>query len=116
MDIFDDLRLRYLRENLMGRDTTIATPFGEKRRVYFDYISGGLPFAPIEDLLTKKVLPHMANTHSESNFSGRQMTYFLDRAYQSVADSIGATDDDVIIFTGAGSTSAINKLILAMGL
>ena len=116
MDILDDRRLRYLRKNLMGRDTTIATPFGEKRRIYFDYIAAGLPFEPIEDLITRKVLPHMANTHAESNFSGRQMTYLVDRAYQSVSDSIGANDDDVIIFTGAGSTSAINKLILAMGL
>ena len=74
MDILDDKRLRYLRENLMGRDTTITTPFGTKRRVYFDYIAAGLPFAPIEDLLPNKVLPLMANTHAESTFSGRQRT------------------------------------------
>ena len=116
MTILDDPKLVYLRENLASRDTTIETPFGRKRRVYFDYIASGLPFAPIEDLIRGRVLPQMANTHTESNTSGRQMTFFLDQAYASVCNSIGATDDDVLVFTGAGSTAAINRLVLALGI
>ena len=116
MTILDDPKLCYLRENLASRDTHIETPFGRKRRAYFDYIASGLPFAPIEDLIRERVLPHMANTHTESNTSGRQMTFFVERAYDSVTTAIGATGDDVLVFTGAGSTAAINRLVLALGL
>lgn len=116
MTILDDPKLRYLRENLASRDTFIETPFGRKRRAYFDYIASGIPFTPIEELLRTRVLQHMANTHTESNTSGRQMTFFLERAYGSVTAAIGATDDDVLVFTGAGSTAAINRLVLALGI
>ncbi len=116
MDILNHPKIKFLQDNVIGRDATIETPFGTKRRVYFDYIASGCSFGPIEDLIAERVLPHMANTHTESNTSGRQITYFVDEAYRSVARSLGATDEDVIIFTGAGSTSAINRLILAMGL
>jgi selenocysteine lyase/cysteine desulfurase len=116
MTILDHPKLRYLRENLASSDSEIDTPFGRKKRAYFDYIASGLPFSPIEDLLRARVLPHMANTHTESNTSGRQMTFFVDRAYESVTRAIGATAEDVLVFTGAGSTAAINRLVLALGI
>lgn len=114
--ILNHPRLRYLREHIVGRDSTIATPFGDKRRVYFDYIASGLAFEPIEEVLCRQVLPHMANTHTESNSSGRRMTSYLEEAYRTVCESVGATGEDVVVFSGAGSTSAINRLVLAMGL
>ena len=49
--VLDDPRLAYLREGMMGRDSEILTPFGRKRRIYFDYIASGLPFAPIEEMI-----------------------------------------------------------------
>ena len=116
-NVLEHARLRYLRGNLCDAESTIETPFGTKRRRYFDYIASGIPFAPIERLIAERVLPHMANTHTESNSSGRQMTFFVERAYETVSRAIGAREDeDVIIFTGAGSTSAINRLILALGI
>lgn len=108
--------IRYLRENVIGRDTRIETPFGSKRRLYFDYIASGLPFGPIEDLVAEKVLPHMANTHTTSSDSGRRMTAYVDQARERIARALGAGPDDVILFTGSGSTGAINHLIRAMGL
>ncbi|MFO8073291.1 MAG: aminotransferase class V-fold PLP-dependent enzyme [Polyangia bacterium] len=114
--VLDHPRLRYLRRNVLGREAVIDTPFGPRRRVYFDYVASGLPFAPIEDLLAEQVLPQMANTHTESNSSGRRMTHLVEQANRTVGESLGAREDDVVIFTGAGSTAAINRLILAMGL
>lgn len=114
--VLDDPRLIYLRDGMMGRDSEILTPFGRKRRVYFDYVASGLPFAPIEKMISERILPHMANTHTESNSSGRQITFHVENAYTTISDSVGATDDDVLIFVGAGSTAAINRLILALGL
>ncbi len=114
--VLADRRLAYLRGGIIGKETTISTPFGQKRRRYFDYIASGLPFDAIEGVLQDRIYPHMANTHTESNFSGRQMTFHVEGAYQEVADSLKANDKDVVIFVGAGSTAAINRLILAMGL
>lgn len=109
-------RLRYLRRNLIGSESQIETPFGPKRRVYFDYIASGVAFHPIEKIILDEVLPHMANTHTESNSSGRNITQLVEQAYQQVCRGLGADERDVVIFTGAGSTAAINRIILAMGL
>ena len=115
-DVLDHPKLRFLRDNIIGRKSYIKTPFGRRKRLYFDYVAAGLACNTIEKLIAKRVLPHMANTHTESNTSGRQMTYLVDQAYRTVTSALGARFDDVVIFTGAGSTSAINRLILAMGL
>lgn len=112
----DHPSIRYLRENVIGRDSCIDTPFGRKRRIYLDYIASGLPFGPVEELITSQVLPWMANTHSEGNASSHRMTSFLEDARRTVAESLGVRDDDAVIFTGSGSTGAINHLIMAMGL
>ncbi len=116
LSVLDNPRLKYLRDNLIGNDSEIETPFGKKRRVYFDYIASGVSFGPIEDQINGRVLPHMANTHTESNTSGRRMTYLVEDAYRQISSGLGADDRDVVIFTGAGSTAAINRIILAMGL
>ncbi len=114
--VLDDPRLVYLRNGMMGRDSEIETPFGPRRRLYFDYIASGLPFEPIEKVISERILPQMANTHTESNSSGRQITFHVENAYRSISRAVGATDDDVLIFVGAGATAAINRLILALGL
>jgi len=115
-DVLDHPKLRFLRDDIIGRKSFIKTPFGRKRRLYFDYVAAGLPSESIERLLARRVLPQMANTHTESNTSGRQITYFVDQAHRTVASALGARFDDVLVFTGAGSTAAINRLILTMGL
>ena len=71
--------------------TFIETPFGTKKRRYFDYIASGIPFAPIEKIISERVLPHMANTHTESNTSGRQITHYVEQAYDQVSRSLGAS-------------------------
>ena len=114
--VLDHPKIKYFRDNLMGLETTLETPFGTKKRRYFDYIASGLPFEPIEKIIWERVMPQMANTHTESNSSGRQITMHVEDAYKKIGKSIGANDQDVVIFTGAGSTAAINRLILAMGL
>lgn len=114
--MLDHPKLRFLRQDIIGKKSFIKTPFGRKKRLYFDHVASSLPCESIEKLIAKRVLPQMANTHTESNTSGRQITYFVDQAYRTVTSALGARFDDVVIFTGAGSTSAINRLILAMGL
>ena len=108
--------LSWVRENVVGRRATIRTPFGTLPKRYFDYTASGLPFAPIEDLVRERVLPWMANTHTDASAVGGYMTELYEEAKQKVARHAGARDDDVVIFTGHGATSAINKLVRALAM
>ncbi len=114
--VLDDPALVYIRENVTGRNSEIVTPFGTRRLRYFDYAASGLPFDPIERVISEQVLPWMANTHTEGNYTGHRMTFLVHEARRKIADCLGARDDDVVLFTGNGSTGAINHLIQAMGL
>jgi len=114
--VLNDPRLRYLRRSVSSTNAFVATPFGRKKLRYFDYTAAGPAFEPIEDVIRSEVLPYMANTHTEGNSTGHRMTWLVDRARRRIAESLGATQDDVVLFTGSGSTGAINHLIQAMGL
>jgi selenocysteine lyase/cysteine desulfurase len=114
--VSDDPRLRYLRQNVSCRNAFITTPFGRKRLRYFDYTAAGPAFEPIEEVIRTEILPYMANTHSEGNSCGHRMTWLVQQARKRISECLGATDQDVVLFTGNGSTGAINHLIQVMGL
>ena len=58
----------------------------------------------------------MANTHTESSFTGHLMTERYEGALRKIGAYVGATQDDVVIPVGSGSTGAINRLIHVLGL
>ena len=108
--------LNWVRQNTYGHRALIPSPHGAQPRRYFDYTASGLPFRPIEELLAERVLPFMANTHTQSNFSGQFITALYEQAHDKVRRALRAGDDDIVIFTGSGATGAINKLITCLGL
>ncbi|MHB8799748.1 MAG: aminotransferase class V-fold PLP-dependent enzyme [Thermoanaerobaculia bacterium] len=105
-----------LRSRVVGAGATIPTPSGEKPLRYFDFIASGRFHADVEEELAEKVLPFMANTHTESNFTGRLMTRCYEDAFARIAGYVGAGKEDVLIPVGSGSTGAINRLIYVLGL
>jgi selenocysteine lyase/cysteine desulfurase len=70
----------------------------------------------IEDLIRDEVLPHYANTHTESTGTGRQTTRLREDARATIHRAVHGTDETVVIFTGTGSTGAINKIVGILGL
>jgi selenocysteine lyase/cysteine desulfurase len=56
-------------------------------------------------------LPRYANTHTESSGTGLQTTRLREDARRIVRESVGGTEDDVVLFCGSGSTAAIDRLI-----
>lgn len=108
--------LEYYRKGVIGGDSVIDTPFGAKPLRYFDFIASGRFHRDVEKELADEVLPFMANTHTESSYTGRLMTEFYEKSFQRIAGYIKASGEDVLIPVGSGSTGAINRMIQVLGL
>jgi selenocysteine lyase/cysteine desulfurase len=104
------------RKNITGIDATIKTPYGDKRLIYADWIASGRLYGPIEKKISEDIGPMVGNTHSESTLTGQAMTWAYHKAQKIVKRHVNAGENDVLIFTGNGMTSAVVKLQRILGL
>lgn len=104
------------RNNIIGIDAEIDTPCGRKKLVYADWIASGRLYGPIEQRITSQIGPLVGNTHSESTSTGRAMTEAYHEAQKIVKRHVHANENDVLLFTGTGMTSALAKLQRILGL
>ncbi|PIK46584.1 hypothetical protein BSL78_16562 [Apostichopus japonicus] len=72
------------------------------------------PLKFIEDFISQYVSQYYANTHTTTTITSRQTTKFRHEARNIIKQCVNASDDDVVIFTGSGSTGAIHKLLNAL--
>jgi selenocysteine lyase/cysteine desulfurase len=108
--------LARIRDGVIGKDTQINTPFGQRTLTYADYTASGRSLDFIEDAIRQHVLPFYANTHTDANATGQQTTAFREQARQQIREAVNATAEDLVLFSGSGATSAINTLISQLGL
>ncbi len=104
------------RRNTIGFDAKITTPYGEKPLVYADWIASGRLYGPIEEIISSKIGPMVANTHSESSDTGMIMTNIYKQSHKIIKGHVNAAPNDIIITYGFGMTSVVNKLQRIMGL
>ena len=104
------------RKNIIGIDAEINTPFGTRNLIYADWIASGRLYKPIEKRISEDIGPMVGNTHSESTTTGKAMTDAYHLAQKIVKRHVNANDNDILIFTGTGMTSAIAKLQRLIGL
>ncbi len=104
------------RQNTIGFDTYIETPYGKKPLVYADWIASGRLYEPIEKALIEKIGPMVANTHSESSDTGMIMTNIYKLSHRIIKKHVNAGSDDIIITAGSGMTNVINKLQRILGM
>lgn len=111
-----DALLERIRTSIIGDDQVMDGPYGPRRVTYADYTASGRSLSFIEEFIVSEILPRYANTHTESSGTGLQTTRLREDARRIIGDCLGATEDDVVLFTGSGSTAAIDKLIGVLGI
>jgi len=104
-----------LRAGLIGDGVSIPGPFGAQKLVYADYVASARALRPIEDFVTQNILPYYANSHTRSSYCGAYMTQMREQARSEIANSVDASDDYSVVFTGAGATAAVNRLVKLLG-
>jgi selenocysteine lyase/cysteine desulfurase len=102
------LEFNYLRQQIVGVDSTFETPFGPRLLVYCDYTASGRCLRFVEEYL-QGLQRNYANTHTEDDITGRSMTQLLREAEESIKDSVNAGIHGRIVSCGTGATGAIDK-------
>jgi len=104
----------YLRQQIVGVDSTFDTPFGERLMSYCDYTASGRCLKFVESYL-QSLQRIYANTHTEDDITGRSMSQLLHEAEASIKKSVNAGPNGRIIACGTGATGAIDKLQQIVG-
>jgi selenocysteine lyase/cysteine desulfurase len=104
-----------VRENIIGREASIRTPFGERRVTYADYTASGRGVRFIESYLAR-VLELYGNTHTEDDATGAITSHRLRLAEAAIKRLLGAGDCYKIIEDGTGATGAVHRLQQILGI
>jgi selenocysteine lyase/cysteine desulfurase len=102
------------RKQIIGRNFTFETPYGKRLLTYADYTASGRSLRFIEQFLIK-IQREYANTHTEDDITGRNMTTMLHQAEQIIKKAFNAEKNCHIIAIGTGATGAISKLQEILG-
>ena len=110
----DKLSPEFLRQQIVGVDSTFKTPFGERLMVYCDYTASGRCLRFVESYL-QSLQRVYANTHTEDDITGRSMSQLLHEAEEAIKNSVNAGPSGRIVACGTGATGAIDKLQQIVG-
>ena len=110
----EPLDLAELRQQIVGVDALITTPFGQRLMLYADYTASGRALHFVEDYLLLQLRLY-ANSHTEDDLSGRVSTALLHQAEEFIKRAVNAGPDGRIIACGTGATGAIDRMQQLVG-
>lgn len=102
------------RTAIIGADLISKT--SGKPILYADWTASGKLYRPIEEHILNELGPYVANPHTENTETGRITTRAYHDARATIKSHVNADHRHALICTGAGATSAINKLQRILGL
>lgn len=104
------------RQHIIGQSLTHEINGLQQDILYADWTASGRLYQPIEDFITNKLGPYVANTHTEANLTGSTMTQAYHDAQHIIKRHVNANENDALICAGSGMTTVINKLQRMLGL
>lgn len=104
----------FLRSEIIGINTLLATPFGLRLLTYADYTASGRALGFVENYLLEKQKLY-ANSHTEDDQTGRITTQLLHLAEERIKRAVNAGPHGRIIATGTGATGAIDRMQQIVG-
>lgn len=107
---------QFFRHNIIGNEQMFYTNFGKKKLYYADWAASGRLYRPIEEKLLHQFGPFVANPHTETNITGKSMTWAYQEAKQIIKQHVHADGNDVLFFEGTGMTGALRKIQRMLGL
>jgi selenocysteine lyase/cysteine desulfurase len=114
MNLVPFLSFEEVRKQIIGRNFTFKTPYGNRLLTYADYTASGRSLRFIEQFLIK-IQREYANTHTEDDITGRNMTTMLHQAEVIIKKAFNAEKNCHVIAVGTGATGAISKLQEILG-
>lgn len=103
--------LKYIEDNVIGKNGTFFGPFGRRKVVYCDYTASGRSLQFLEEYITKEVLPCLGDTHATTSICSLQSSLFRHEARDIVRHAVGAGEQDAVLFTGQGTAAALRALL-----
>ncbi|XP_014604764.1 PREDICTED: uncharacterized protein LOC106787160 [Polistes canadensis] len=108
--------LKYIDDNVIGKNGTFFGPFGRRKVVFCDYTATGRSLQFLEEYIAKEVLPCLGDTRSSTSICSLQSSLFRHEARDIVRHAVGAGDQDAVLFTGQGSAGALRTLLRLLDL
>ena len=72
--------LKFIADDIIGKDFTFDSPFGRRSITYCDYVASGRGLHSIEKYLQEVILPAYGNTHTTISATSLRSTEFLHEA------------------------------------
>jgi len=108
---------KQFREGIIGINHSFDSPFGKRMPIlYADWTASGRCYEPIEMAFVQKFMPFVANTHTDTNTTGKFMTHAYHIAQKIIKKHVNASKDDILISSNSGMTGVINKFQRILGL
>lgn len=108
-------RFLEVRNGIIGINHSFESPFGKKKMIYADWTASGRMYKPIEDYMMEEVYPYVANTHTETTYTGSYMTQLYHDCLKKIKQHVNAGQNESIITCNSGMTGVINKFQRMLG-